>query len=504
MQTPASLERRYAAKLTTNLLGAVIALMTLGIAPRVLGPAAFGRFEFLSSFFSQVMAFLDTGTSSCYYTRLSQRPWDRGLLMFYGVFTVAAAVVVIAAAAVVAHHPLGERVWPEEPVGTVLLAALLATSLWWMQIARKTVDAYGMTVSGEKLVLAQKALFAAALAATATAGLLDLQGYFALQIAAALLGVCLCLGLVWRTGLPAQPPGRAVSAAPAYAREFWHYSHPLLIYSAVGVVAGLLDRWVLQAYAGPTEQGFFGLAYQIGALCFLFTAAMTPLIAREFAIAWAEADMDRMRATFGRYVPLFYAMAAYFAVFIALRSADVVRLFGGEAFVGGAATVALMALYPMHQTYGQLSGAVFLAADRTRQYRNIGVVGILCGVPVLWVLVAPAENGGLGLGAWGLAVKAVAMQAVLVNVQLWFNARLLGMDFGRMLRHQFAAPAAFAACGLLASAGAGALAAPWLTEFLLAGVMYTLLVAGTCRLFPALLGLRREEFAQLVGRLKIR
>ena len=99
--------------------------------------------------------------------------------------------------------------------------------------------------------------------------------------------------------------------------------------------------------------------YQIGSLCFLFTGAMTPLFTRELSIAFSNGDLPRMAELFRRYIPMLYSIAAFFSCFIAVQADKVVYIFGGNKFEGAATAVTIMAFYPLHQTYGQLSGSVF-------------------------------------------------------------------------------------------------------------------------------------------------
>ena len=54
------------------------------------------------------------------------------------------------------------------------------------------------------------------------------------------------------------------------AEEFKDYGMPLFWASAVGIVAGLGDRWLLQIFGGATEQGYYSLGFNLGAICLLF------------------------------------------------------------------------------------------------------------------------------------------------------------------------------------------------------------------------------------------
>ena len=87
-----SLKKRYLFRLSTNLIGLSMSLLTQAIIPRGLGPKAYGDFSFLSNFFEQIVNFFDMGTSTGFYTKLSQRQRDTGLIIFYLRFSIFVAI----------------------------------------------------------------------------------------------------------------------------------------------------------------------------------------------------------------------------------------------------------------------------------------------------------------------------------------------------------------------------------------------------------------------------
>lgn len=491
------LVRQYAAKLAGNVVNLIVGMTVISLVPHALGPAGYGRYEFMANFFQQVKGFLDMGTSTCFYTKLSQRHGDSGLVAFYRKLLFWTSVLMIGGALLLAGTPLGNWLWAGEGALLVGLAACYAAATWWLDTTRKMVDAWHLTVQGEMLYAFSRIVTVLILVTLVWGWGLRLAGYFIYQIAALLLSAAVLTHLLGKYRLAAKD---MIAPQPAriYIREFWDYSHPLIVYASVGVLVGIADRWILQTQAGAVEQGFFGLAYQVGAVCFLFTSAMTQLLSREFAIAWDQQDVERMRSMFRRIIPMLYVVAAYFSVFIACHAQDVVWLLGGKAWEQGELAMVIMALYPIHQTYGQLSGSVYYATGQTRLYRNIGVVGMLTGLPVMLWLVLPTSAGGLGLGAVGLALKMVVLQFIFVNVQLWFNARLLSLSFWRLIAHQLVVPSVLLVCALVSSTLLSPLALPRLGQFLLTGGGYTLLVFVMILLIPQLAGLQRGEIGKLV------
>lgn len=490
-----SLRRQYLAKLGSNFLGIVAGFITLSIVPRELGPGTYGRYEFLANFFQQVKSFLDMGSSAYFFTRLSQQQNDRGLVRFYRRVIATASLAIVVASALIWWSPVGQFLWIGEPLSLIVLAAVLAGLLWWLDTTRKMSDAFRLTVKAEMLFALSRLGAAVMLILFVWQLGLSLTGYFWFLIITTLASI-----LLLEAVCSSRPQGD-MPAAPkqGYMVGFWQYSHPLLAYSLVAVIAGLVDRWVLQTYGGAVEQGFFGLAYQVGAICFFFTGAISQLLTREFAVAWERQDLVRMRELFLRVVPALYAVACFFCCFVAANAHDVAFIVGGHAFEGGTAALVIMAIYPMHQTYGQLSGSIYYATGQTRLYRNIGVGGFLVGPLLVFWLVAPSTVGGWALGAQGLAIKMVALQCIVVNAGLWFNARTLSLRFWPLCAHQLWAPALMGLGAFVASWAGHAISDTPFLHLLASGIVYCVLSLLLLVMLPEIAALER---GQLRGKLQ--
>jgi len=286
-----------------------------------------------------------------------------------------------------------------------------------------------------------------------------------------------------------------------YIKEFYQYCYPLFIFLIVGLIAGVFDRWLLQYYRGSVEQGFYSLSYQIGVICFLFTGAMTPLLMREFSIASHSQDSDRMTFLFRRYVPLLYSIAAYFSCFVVINADKIVHIIGGN-FEGAVKAVTVMALYPIHQTYGQLSSSIFYATGQTKLYSNIGIITMLAGLPVTYFLIAPTDKMGLNAGATGLAVKMVLLNFISVNIQVFFGMRFLKLSFWHNVIHQLLSIGSLIMLSLCASIAVEhvlSVGTSTIYSILLAGVFYTLMVMAVVYSFPFLFGVKRKDINSIIS-----
>ena len=153
-----SLKKRYFFKLVTNIIGLIISLFSQAIIPRGLGPRAYGDFSFLSNFFNQVVGFFDMGTSIGFYTKLSQRQKETGIVVFYTWFAIATSLLLLLIVFVVNKTPFAVKIWPDQIDFYVYLSAIWGILMWYSQILTKIVDAYGLTVSGEMARNMQKLL----------------------------------------------------------------------------------------------------------------------------------------------------------------------------------------------------------------------------------------------------------------------------------------------------------------------------------------------------------
>ncbi len=499
-----SLAKRYVFKLLSNCATVPVYLAMESILPRALGPKAYGEYSFAVNLFQQCMGFLDMGSSACFYNALSRRQSETGLIAFYGRIVLAVAALCSVAALCVLHPTIGDLIMPEIPLWLAPLAAVWAFLTWLGRVTRSINDAFGDTVPSE-LVRAGISLGGLALLILLFFGnALNIYSLF-LQQYLVLGAMIIGYWMVVRREHRHIPWRLARAQTQAYGKEFFTYSHPLFVQSLLSFLFLTGERWLLQWFDGSTEQGFFALSQKVGMACFLFVSAMTPLIMRELSIAWGQKDPELMGRLFRRLSPMLYVVTAYFSCFTLVEASALVRFFGGAEFAAALLPVQIMALYPMHQTYGQLAGSIFHAAGRTALLRNLAALECLYGFIVTWTLLAPSSLGGLDLGATGLALKTVCVQFVNVNIYLLLASRIVPINYLRNLAHQIIAPAALLVLAFACREGTmllgmGAVDSLW--RFLVSGLIYSCLTGVSVICVPALMGASRQELRDMWMRVR--
>ena len=503
-----SLGRRYLSKLFSNVATIPLFFVLEAVLPRALGPAAYGNYNFSTTLFLNFTNFLDMGTSTCLNTALAKRPGEFGLAAFYLRVACFMLFLCLLAGGALSAPGAGDLLMPGVPLWMALPAALWAYLTWAGRVARGMNDALGITTRSELVRVGVNLFSALALLALYAGGVLTLPVLFGHQyVTLALLagGFLLILRGAWSHG--GSPRSWRLSRAQraAYSGEFRRYSLPLFVTALCSAAALSAERWLLQFFSGSVEQGYFSLAQKIGIACFLFVTAMTPLLMRELAVAHGRNDRAAMGRLLDRYAPMVYAVSAWLSCFALAEAPAILRLFGGAEFSGALVTVQIMALYPMHQGYGQIAGAVFYATGETRRLRNISLVTLVLGLAAAWAMLAPRALGGLDMGAEGLAWKMLLVQILGVNLLLFLCRGAAPFKYLRNLAHQIVCPALLVLAALATRYGTeyGNIGgADSLPRFFLSGVLYCGLTLFLACGFPFALGLRRGELAAQWSRLR--
>ena len=363
----ASLKKRYLFKLMTNVIGLGIGLGTQSIIPRGLGPVSYGNFSFLTNFFWQVIGFLNLNSSTAFYTILSQRQMDKGLVAFFVYLTLVIGMLMSVGILVCYCAGVDQLVWPEQSWPFVIMAAIWAMLQLYYGTLVQISDAYGLTTKSEVVNILQRGVGLLVVVCLFWGNWLNLFNYFVFQLAM-FLGIIILLCLLikkykspfleqWRLGK---------EQIRSYGKEFATFCMPLIIFSFFAIFEQMLDRWFLQKISGSAQQGFYSMAYQTGTVCFLFVSAMIPLIMREYAISFVKRDMDKIRQLFSKYSKMLFVVAAFFGCFLAVEAKNVMLIFGGRAYTGAVIPIMIMCFYPIHQTYGQMNAAFFLPRPERR------------------------------------------------------------------------------------------------------------------------------------------
>ena len=417
-----SVRRRFAFTLATNLVRAGLNFMTGMLIARWLEPARYGSLAFLLGTFVGIRQLLELGSSSAFFTFLSQRARSGQFIRLFWGWMLLQFLIPLLALGFLFPTQWIDVIWRGESRGLVLLAfvaVFMQYNLWpavqqMGEAQRETVRVQG---AGALVAL----VHFAAMMALWWLGRLGIYAVF-LAIAVEYFLAATAVGLT----LPARSAAPEAETARDILGMYLGYCWPLIPYAIFGFAHEFADRWLLQKHGGAVEQAYYAVGAQFGAIAMLATTSILRIFWKEIAEAYHQQNHERAGQLYRKVSRLLYFTGSVIAGFLIPWSEALLREILGAAYAGGATTLAVMFLYPVHQSMGQIGGTMLYATERTKELVIIGIAFIFLSMTATYFVLAPrtASIPGLGLAAEGLAWKMVIMQFIQVNVVAILIARI--------------------------------------------------------------------------------
>ena len=173
-----SLKKRYSIKLFSSIVSGIISAILIAIVPKALGPIAFGQFVYLREFFFEIINFLDMGSSTAFFTKLSAQHNRKELITFYFLFSIICLSIVSLFMFAVKVFGYADSLLPNIPNEYIFMGLIFVFLNWITQIFIKISDAYALTVSVELIKIGHKAVSLLLLLYFVYFTTFDLDGYF--------------------------------------------------------------------------------------------------------------------------------------------------------------------------------------------------------------------------------------------------------------------------------------------------------------------------------------
>lgn len=504
-----SIKKRLLISVGSNVVRAAITFATGLIIARALRPSAYGDLMFLLGSFIALRPLLDMGASTAFFTFLAQRARDRGFYLLYFGWLAAQFLLALLLLGLLLPQSVFDRIWLGHDRSLVMLAfvaSFMQQQVW--QTVGQVGESARRTVEVQSLNLIVALIYISSAALLAALGAVSVEKILLLLIAQYVLAT---LFAVRRLSGSAVVSGAGFSASKTLG-EYWHYCRPLIALSLISFAFDFADKWLLQRFGGAVQQGYFQVANQISAISLLATASVLNVFWKEIASAWADGDMDRVARLYRKINRGLVMLGALLTGFLLPWAQQIVGIVLGEAYLPAWPVLAIMLVYPIHQSMGQIGGTMLYASAQTKKYMTVSAVVMLTSIPLSYFVLAPRAGlwvSGLDLGAVGLALKMVVLGVVSVNVQAWVIGRACGWKLDWAF--QIVGITLVIAFGYIASYAVrmvwnvdGVHFAGLLAPILAAGLLYAAMVALALWQWPWLVGLDRADLYAMVQRLRRR
>lgn len=494
-----SASSRFAFSLGANLLKALISFATGLLVARELGPEQYGKMMFLLGTFIALRQFLDVGSSSAFFTFLSQKSRSKRFVTWFSIWLGMQFLLPLLAIGLLFPATWVALIWNGEQRSLVVLAFLavyMQGVLWPVMMQAGESQRLTRWVQGASILTVMFHLVVLVIAwRQEWLGVRLILTAIALEWALAAWVIAKQLRFLT---LPAES-----DSFIGVFKEFGRFCLPMIPYTWLGFVFEFADRWLLQTYSGSTQQAFYAVAYQFSAVAAIATSSILNIFWKEIAEAHHQGNKERVELLYRKVSRGLFFVAAFVAGFIIPWSKEVLQLTLGSAYMSGVTALTIMFLYPLHQSMGQIVGTMLYATGRVHAQVVIGMLFMALSIVVTYFVLAPANAAipGLGLGSSGLAGKMVIMQFIFVNIAAIYLARSMQMKFDWIYQ-----PINIFGClvvGWLAYSipkWLFDLSAHVLLGMLLSGLIYLAIIACMIWMAPAIAGISRGEILVLVRR----
>lgn len=501
-----SVKTRFLVSVGSNGIRGMIGFASGLLIARGLNPSGYGDLMFLLGSFVAVRSLLDMGTSSAFYTFLSRHTQGCRFYLFYFSWLALQFVITLSFVALIIPDSIFERVWlghNREIVVIAFFAAFMQQQVWL------TVGQIGESM--RKTVKVQLLNLSVAMIYLAMVSLLLVTGGISVQSILLLIIAQYAVATLWANRFLREDQAGIVekdASLEQIIREYWVYCKPLIALSLVSFLYAFADKWMLQKFGGATQQGYFQIASQFAAISLLATTSILNIFWKEIANALARHDHARVAMLYHKVSRGLVMLSAVISSLLLPWSEQIVNIFLGSAYVQAWPVLAIMLLYPIWQSMGQIGGTMLLAGGQTHKHMVVSIGIMLVSVPFSYFMLAPTSGvlvPGLGMGAMGIAFKTVLLGIVSVNIQAWVIARYSGWKFDWI--YQVVGIPLMIGLGYLAKLLVGLL---WNLEdigmidliapVILAVFVYIILVVWMLWLLPWLIGMDRGEIMSLFGK----
>ncbi len=504
-----SVRKRYLVTLFSNVVLFMASIVTAGIVPRALGPKELGDFGFLNRVSSSFRNMLDMGTSSAFFNLNSKEEKTGSLVKAYSLWFLFQLVLIISLIILAFLIGIKDLIWPGQELKYIVWVAVFDWVFFSASLLRQLGDSKGHTTNAQLINLVISILNIVVLVFFALKGFLNIGFYIAIQIFSSALISLFIMLFVIAPHRDIYWDGKITDHLKGTIKYFKEFCSPLVMIMIVSFIFEYFDRMFLQRFGGSVEQGYFHIASSWATFSTLFTASFLSIYKREVAYSLGGNDKLRASEIFSKYIKMLYFITLTLAVLLAFNAKELLELIAGPKFTPATMVLFLMAFYPIHQVYGQLGGATFYSTERTKALRNIQIVGMLLGIGLTYLFLAPSTLliPGLGMGSVGLAFKTVLLNIIIVQVYLVSNCRYFKISPKPFWVHQiYTVLILFVLMVVL----------KWAVFFFIGGVsplvifgklallafLYFVLIFIMIYFFPHIAGLKKEEIDFVLDKIK--
>lgn len=427
-----NIDKRFIYTFFSNLFKSGLNFITGLLLAKWLGPEDFGRMAFLLASFIAIKSLMDFASSSAFFTFISQKKRSVIFISYYWIWVFLQLMLTLFVVLILLPEELILNIWGDETkflIFLALIASFLQNAVWndvsqMAEASRKTIEIQTINVL----------LMFCNLIATLSLiyfGKLGLPAIFIVIIIEWTLASMFAFKLYETNSKTISENNDSPDRLKDVFQLFFDYCKPFVLYVIISFAYDFGDRWMLQNWGGSTEQAYYAISLQFSGILLIITTSILKIFWKEIAEANHKGDLNAVSTIYTKTLKLVFLAGCFICGFLIPWTYEIINLFLGDEYTPAVMTLMIMFLYPVHQSMGQINGALLYATGNTRIHINCGLVFMILGIISTYIVLAPKDLiiPGYNLGSIGLVSKLVVIQIIGVNVVAWIISKKFKWKF---------------------------------------------------------------------------
>ena len=497
-----SFQSRYVIKIASSIVIAVLNVVIQMFLPRALSIEEFGYYSYNLNIFTSVVVLANLSMSNALVAKFSKRNDEIGLIYFYLKYYF--AEIIFLSIGLVIFYPMQivRNTFAGQTIIMVLLGLEAAAITKFLTDVVSMYDAMAIAKRSAVFQIVLKVLVCIFVVISYFVGELNLSFFYVGQISLT-FGTAFVLLLMVLKYQKARYVFLKVNKFADYVKEYFVFCRPLVISNIVSQIIVIIMNWSLMRFSGATEQAIFGAAWQLNALITYVFSPYAELSKREYSVV--SEDVVKLKKFYLNSLKRMFWLTAYFACFIGFCNDWILDIIYGNKYSGAGTVTLLIMLYTVYQAWGQMSGSFMLATEKTQMNAILGIIGQVITLVLVFVFQIPNVIWPKGLGAIGIALVYVVGNFISVCISVVVTTRTLKMGSFKVLSIQILPLILCSGISLILNRVINTLILETtivysLLKLLIAGGIYTVVIAIVIWMRPELISMSREQILQLVKR----
>jgi O-antigen/teichoic acid export membrane protein len=411
---------RFLFSISFNIIRGVFSFLAGLYIAKGLGPVEYGNFTFLLGSFIAIRQLIDLGTSSAFFTFISQKKQSKLFYLIYFGWQLVQLIIVIIIIYTVFPQSWISHIWQGQNNYRILIAffaSFMMNNLWFTTTSiaesiRKSImiQFINMAIMIIHFIIIYYLLNFSSISVDIIFYLISGEYIIAILISAYILNSKI------------QFEKSKIISLNDIIHEYFKYCAPLIVLAFISFGYHFSDRWFLQKFSGSMEQGLYAISAKFSMVSLVATASIINIYWKEIAESFEDRNFTKIKYLYKSTTRGLFFIGVFIACLVIPWSKEIIFVMLGEKYLGASIPLTIMFFYPIHQSLGQINGSTFMATGMTKESVIIGNIFLAISIPIVYLLIAPPHYKipGFDLGAIGVAYKMVGLQLIAVNVQSYY------------------------------------------------------------------------------------